>query len=110
MLSCCVIFGSRRCRGDSGVGKLLWPSQWLDSDTTRRDFSKTFHSLMVLSGKRSKISNPVDLSQEVAQQAGGARTVSGQQKVSSILPFAPLDLVNLLLDLERLEIIKLGLM
>ena len=56
------------------------------------------------------ISNPVDLSREVAQQASGARTISRQQKVSSILPFAPLDLVNLLLDLERLEIIKLGLM
>jgi hypothetical protein len=30
--------------------------------------------------------------------------------VSGILPFAPLDLVDLLLDLERLEIIELGLM
>jgi hypothetical protein len=30
--------------------------------------------------------------------------------VSRILSLAPLDLVNLLLDLERLEIIKLGLM
>jgi hypothetical protein len=49
MLSCCVIFGNRRCKGDNGVGRLLWPSQWFDSDTTRSDFSKTFHSLMVLS-------------------------------------------------------------
>jgi hypothetical protein len=30
--------------------------------------------------------------------------------VSGVLSFAPLDLVNLLLDLERLEIIELGLM
>lgn len=30
--------------------------------------------------------------------------------MSSVLPFAPLDLVNLLLDLERLEIIELGFM
>ena len=51
MLSCCVIFGNRRCKGDNGVGRLLCPSQWLDSDTTRSDFSKTFHSLMVLSGQ-----------------------------------------------------------
>lgn len=30
--------------------------------------------------------------------------------MSGVLPFAPLDLVNLLLDLERLEIIELGFM
>lgn len=46
----------------------------------------------------------------MSKHAKQARTVGGQQKVSGVLPFAPLDLVNLLLDLERLEIIKLGFM
>ena len=42
--------------------------------------------------------------------ANQTRTVGGQQKVSGVLPFTPLDLVDLLLDLKRLEIVELGLM
>lgn len=36
----------------------------------------------------------------------GRRTVGGQEKVSGILSFAPFDLVDLLFDFERLEVIE----
>jgi hypothetical protein len=65
---------------------------------------------MVLSGRGSEISTPVDLFRRSGATRWRARTVGRQQEVGRILPFAPLDLVNLLLDLERLEIIELRLM
>jgi len=37
------------------------------------------------------------------------RTVGRDQKVSIVLAPAPLDLVDLLLDLQALEVVKLGL-
>lgn len=36
-------------------------------------------------------------------------TICAEQEVSGILPSAPLDLVDLLFDLERLEVVELGL-
>jgi hypothetical protein len=36
-------------------------------------------------------------------------TIGGEQKVSRVLSFTPLDLVDLLLDLKGLQVIKLGL-
>jgi hypothetical protein len=36
-------------------------------------------------------------------------TVRGQEKVGRVLSSAPLDLVDLLLDFERLEVVELGL-
>lgn len=49
MLSCCVIRGSRKLCDIVGGGNGRWPSCKLDSDTTRNDFSNTFHNLIVLS-------------------------------------------------------------
>lgn len=36
-------------------------------------------------------------------------TICAEQEVSGVLPSAPLDLVDLFLDLERLEVVELGL-
>lgn len=52
MLSCTDMRGSRRFCWTIGAGSDLWPSRRLLSDTTRNDFSNTFHSLIVLSEDR----------------------------------------------------------
>ena len=41
--------GNLRLEGEEGAGNCRWPSKWFDSETTRKDFSKTFQSLIVLS-------------------------------------------------------------
>jgi hypothetical protein len=79
-----------------------WPSARFDSDTTRNDFSNTFHSLIVLSRKV--------IQKKYEPRVCSAHTVGGQKEMSGILSFAPLDLVDLLLDLKRLEIVELRFM
>ena len=41
---------------------------------------------------------------------GVKRTIRGQEEVCGVLPSAPFDLVDLLFNLERLEVVKLGFM
>lgn len=44
-----------------------------------------------------------------SRSVGLIRTICTEQKVSSILSFAPLDLVDLFFDFERLEVVELWL-
>lgn len=57
---------------------------------------------------RGKVGGSVDCA--VGMTAGRwIRTICTEQKVSGILSSAPLDLVDLFFDFERLEVVELGL-
>lgn len=99
MLSCCCMRGNLSWAGCVGGATGRWPSRRFDSETTRNDFSNTFHSLIVLSGGNQ-------YTRTHPEARARARTVGREQEVCSVLPFAPLDLVDLLLDLERLEVVE----
>jgi hypothetical protein len=92
--------GSLRWETRLGGGSARWPSRWFDSETTRILFSNIFQSLIVLS--------VCGISQE-CWEGQKWRTVGRKQEVGGILSSTPLDLVDLLLDFKRLQIIEFGL-
>jgi hypothetical protein len=116
MLSCCIIRGRRRCDGRDGGERFRPPSKWFDSETTRRDFSNTFHSLMVLSkysqdrGNRRPSNKKSQNSRAVTDESRMVRTICREEEMGGVLSSAPLDLVDLLLYFQRLEVIELGFM
>jgi hypothetical protein len=70
-----------------------------------RDFSNIFHSLIVLSAGVESDTAPA-----AARNAGKrVLTIGAEQEMGLVSSSAPSDLVDLLLDLERLEVVKLGL-
>jgi len=93
--------------GDDGA---LPPAaaELLFSATTLSDFSNTFHSLIVLSAGGACATSARAYRGDVREEGEG-RTVGRQEEVGGVLALAPPDLVDLLLDLERLEVIELGL-
>ena len=106
--------GRRSCETlVTGSGLLM-----LDMVTTLSCFSYTFQSLIVLSVVGPAAARTTPFRAPLCWRARTrsattepcVRTVGRQQKVRAVLTLAPLDLVDLFLNLDALEVVKLGLM
>lgn len=121
-------------RGGGEGGRAERATEPLFSATTLTDFSKTFQSLIVLSGDRKDTPSASHSRTHARDSRGpaakstrpglsGARrsslgalplgmekdlTIGGKEEVRGVLALAPPDLVDLLLDLQALEVVKLG--
>lgn len=99
--------------GGEGGGALVAAAEPLFSATTLSDFSKTFHNLIVLSVFLTR--TLISIAHRTDTRSAGRRvsvvglTIGRQEEVGSVLAFAPADLVDLFLNLERFEVIELWL-
>jgi hypothetical protein len=87
-----------------GGGRGRCPSFRLFSDTTLRDFSKTFQSLIVLSEIRCHLECRAIMTHRCVL------TIRGEDEMSRVLSGTPLDLVDFLLYFKRFEIVKFRFM